>query len=116
MTFLVVALMAGFLSPLVHALSVSLKTPSQISQADAPIWPADPRTFEYQGKEYDVYFVPIDGTVRELALVTPRRTRSEFVDPRRLMPGSSSGRAHGEHSIGRGSWRRGSRTIPTYST
>lgn len=81
MTFLVVALMAGFLSPLVHALSVSLKTPSQISQADAPIWPADPRTFEYQGKAYDVYYVPIDGTVRELALVTPRRTRSEFVDP-----------------------------------
>src|SRR5688572_23560665 len=81
MTFLVVALMAGFLSPLVHSLSVSLKTPQQISQADAPVWPADPRTFEYQGTAYDVYSVPIDGEVRELALVTPRRTRSEFIDP-----------------------------------
>ena len=81
MTFLVVALMAGFLSPLVHTLSVSFKTPQQISEADAPIWPADARTFEYQGEPYDVYYVPIDGTLRELALVTPRRTRSEFVDP-----------------------------------
>jgi multiple sugar transport system permease protein len=81
MTFLMVALMAGFLSPLVHSLSVSLKTPQQISQADAPIWPSDPRTFEYEGETYDVYYVPIDGQIRELALVTPRRTRSEFVDP-----------------------------------
>jgi multiple sugar transport system permease protein len=81
MTFLMVALMAGFLSPLVQSLSMSLKTPQQISQADAPIWPADPRTYEYQGKKYDVYAVPIDGELRELALITPRRTRSEFIDP-----------------------------------
>lgn len=81
MTFLAVALLAGFLSPLVHSLSISLKTPQQISQADAPIWPADPRTFEFEGRDYDVYTVPIDGDMRELALVKPGRRQSEFVDP-----------------------------------
>lgn len=80
-TFLAVALLAGFLSPLAHSLSLSLKTPQQISQADAPIWPADPETFEFEGREYDVYTVPIDGETRRLALVKPGRQQSEFVDP-----------------------------------
>ena len=38
-------------------------------------------TFEYEGGTYDVYQVPIDGAVRELALVTKGRQESEFVDP-----------------------------------
>jgi multiple sugar transport system permease protein len=81
MTFLMVALLAGFLSPLLHSFSVSVKTPQQITQTRAPIWPADPATFEFDGRTYDVYQVPIDGELRQLALVRPGRTQSEFVDP-----------------------------------
>jgi multiple sugar transport system permease protein len=80
-TFLAVALVAGFLSPLVQAVTTSLKTPEQISQLNAPLYPADARTFEYEGREYEVYKVPIDGTVRELALVRKGRQESQFVDP-----------------------------------
>ncbi|HUR16346.1 MAG TPA: carbohydrate ABC transporter permease [Candidatus Limnocylindrales bacterium] len=80
-TFVMVAITAAFLSPLVQAFTVSIKTPEQLSQARAPIWPATPRKFEYQGEQYDVYQVPIDGTVRSMALVEPRRTRSQFIDP-----------------------------------
>jgi multiple sugar transport system permease protein len=81
LTFLMVALTAGFLAPILQAAAISFKTPSQLSQSGAPLLPSDPQTFEYQGKEYDVYQVPIDGQVRALALVKPGRQSSDFVDP-----------------------------------
>jgi multiple sugar transport system permease protein len=81
MTLAMVAIAIAFLSPLAYSFLTSLKTPEQITQPNSPPWPADPRTFEFEGETYDVYFVPIDGTVRELALVKKGRQRSEFVDP-----------------------------------
>lgn len=87
MTFLMVALTAAFLSPLVQALTTSLKSAQQIGQAGSPIWPADPGRFEYQGRLYDVYEVPIQGEVRQLALVRPGRAQSEFIDPANVAAG-----------------------------
>ena len=95
-TFFAVVVVAAFLSPLVRAATMSVKNSGQLSQAGAPIYPADPETFTYHGRDYDVYEVPIDGSVRELALVTKGRTESEFVDP--ANPGA--GRIKWE-----GSWR-----------
>src|SRR3954462_5589579 len=66
LTFLMVALTAGFLAPILQAAAISIKTPAQLSQTGAPLLPSDPQTFEYQGKQYDVYQVPIDGQVRAL--------------------------------------------------
>jgi multiple sugar transport system permease protein len=80
-TFFAVVVVAAFLSPLVRAATMSVKNSGQISQANAPIYPADPETFTYKGRDYDIYEVPIEGSVRELALVTKGRTESEFVDP-----------------------------------
>src|SRR4029079_17308220 len=80
-TFFAVVVVAAFLSPLVRAATMSVKNSGQLSQAGAPLYPADPETFTYHGRDYDVYEVPIDGTVRELALVTKGRNESEFVDP-----------------------------------
>jgi multiple sugar transport system permease protein len=72
----------AFLSPLAFSALTSLKTEDQIGEADAPILPSDPRTFEYQGDTYDVYSVPLpDGSTRELALVRKGRTDSDFIDP-----------------------------------
>src|SRR5215212_7845488 len=81
LTFFVVALVAAFLSPMVRALTISLKTQDQISQTNSPVWPADPATFSYQGEDYELFKVPINGETREMALVTRGRTESEFVDP-----------------------------------
>jgi len=48
----------------------------------APIYPAAPETFVYEGKELKVYDVPKpDGSVRALALVQPHREDAIFVDP-----------------------------------
>jgi multiple sugar transport system permease protein len=80
-TFFAVVLLAAFLSPMLRTLTTALKSGEQISQANSPLWPASPGTFEFEGREYDVYQVPIDGAVRDLALVVKGRQESQFVDP-----------------------------------
>jgi multiple sugar transport system permease protein len=49
--------------------------------ADAPIWPASPSQFSYQGQSYDIYKVPIDGQIKQLAIIKKGREKSTFVDP-----------------------------------
>jgi len=81
-----VTLVAGvlalaFLSPFLRSAMISLSTREQLGQANAPVWPADPAVFEYQGVAYDIYRVPVDGELRDLALFQPGRTSSIFIDP-----------------------------------
>jgi len=72
----------AFLSPLAYSALVSLKSEAQISAPDAPLLPSDPATYDYEGKAYPVYFVPMpDGTTQQLALVKKGRQSSQFVDP-----------------------------------
>lgn len=84
-TFLAFILVTLFLLPMVRSFTLSLKTPDQISEPGAPIWPAVAEQYEYKGKKYDVLQVPIDGMVRSLALVKPVRdlpgVYNEFIDP-----------------------------------
>jgi multiple sugar transport system permease protein len=81
-TTFTILLLALFLSPLLRTLTISLKSADQITTIGAPIWPADPGTFEWDGEKLDVYIVPMpDGTTRELALVDPGRQESGFIDP-----------------------------------
>jgi multiple sugar transport system permease protein len=81
LTSLTLAVLALFLIPMVYGITTAVKTDSQIAKTGAPWWPASERTFEYEGKLYDVYLVPIDGEIRELALYRPGRQSSLFVDP-----------------------------------
>src|SRR5215207_3632006 len=76
-TGLVIALLVIFLAPFLFMLFTSLKTQGQISQLGAPIWPAKPTTFEYNGKALDMFQVPMskcaggdpsDETVKDLAI------------------------------------------------
>ncbi len=81
LTFVAVALLAGFLSPLIRSASISIKSAQQVNALGAPIYPADTQKFLYNGKSLDVYQVPIEGTVRNLALVQGGRSSSQFIDP-----------------------------------
>jgi multiple sugar transport system permease protein len=82
LTTVFVAILIAFLSPLVYSVLTSIKTPTQITQPNAPLLPSDPATFEWQGQDYPVYYVPLpDGTTQELALVKPGRQQSDFIDP-----------------------------------
>jgi multiple sugar transport system permease protein len=81
MTLTMVGIVVVFLSPLLHTAIASIRSPEQTSQLHSPFLPSDPVTYEFEGRAYDVYQVPMDGTVRELALVEKGRQESKFVDP-----------------------------------
>ena len=81
MTFFTAIVLLIFLLPLGYGIMTSLKTDTQISTAGSPWYPASPIVYEYEGEEYDVYEVPVDGEMFTWALVNKGREASEFVDP-----------------------------------
>jgi multiple sugar transport system permease protein len=95
-TLLALALVIVFLSPFAFMLFTSLKTRGQISVVGAPIWPAAQPKFTYNGKEQDVFKVPVaqcagfdanSTAIKNLALVKKGRQDSTFVDPSDLGKG-----------------------------
>ena len=81
-TLIAVLLLAAFLSPMLRSVAYSVKSLTQITAAHAPLYPADPVTFPYDGEELTIMNVPMpDGTTRQLALLEPLRRQSTFIDP-----------------------------------
>lgn len=76
-------ILAVYLMPMGYALVTSLKTKAQTAAVGAPVLPSTPRQFEYEGRTYDILFVPQeDGTIAEWALIQGRRSgMNDFVDP-----------------------------------
>lgn len=83
-TFVVVILLAFFLSPLLRITLNSFKTPSQVAELGTPLYPAKARVITFEGKEYEIYKVPFAEGMRELALYKKGRATSEFLDPANL--------------------------------
>ena len=81
LTFIGVVIIAAFLSPFLRAGTVAIKDQDQLTLSGSPLYPADPATFTYQGKELEIFKVPVDGTVRSLGLLERGRQKSTFVDP-----------------------------------
>jgi multiple sugar transport system permease protein len=73
--------LSAYLLPLVAMVTASLEDAGQRTTAGAPIYPASPATGTYQGETFEIYEVPIDGSVRSLMLVKKGRSESTFVDP-----------------------------------
>ena len=110
-TLIAVVVLAAFLSPMIRSVSYALKSTDQITQDGSPLYPADPVTFSYQGKDLPILLVPIDGVTRQLALFEPARKKSTFIDPANPAAGADrSGWAHGGRSTTSGRPRRTSRT------
>jgi multiple sugar transport system permease protein len=95
-TTLTIALLAIFLAPFLFMVFTSLKTRGQITQLGAPIWPAKPTTVEYNGKNIEVFKVPMascagsdpsDTSIKNLGIVKKGRQQSTFVDPSNLGAG-----------------------------
>jgi multiple sugar transport system permease protein len=81
-TLIAVLAIAAFLSPMLRSISYSLKGIDQITQAHSPLYPADPVTVSYQGRDLPLMNVPLpDGSTRQLALLEPLRRQSTFIDP-----------------------------------
>lgn len=89
-TTLTLAILVIFLSPFAFMVFTSLKTTEQISIIGGPIWPAKPATYEYNGKNLEMFKVPAktcaggdpaDTSFLELAIVTKGTKSSTYVDP-----------------------------------
>ena len=74
-------LLAVFLLPLAYVVATSLKLDSQLTTPGAPLWPASPSTYSYQGADYPLFDVPTENGTRRLAIVSPHREESDVVDP-----------------------------------
>lgn len=81
LSLLVFVILGVYLSPLAYMLVTSVKTPTQLSDSKAPIYPAINPQFNYQGTDYPVMSVPTADGAKEWAMVTRRRTYAEFIDP-----------------------------------
>ena len=95
-TFVMVVLLAAFLSPMLRVTLSAFKTPEQTSEAGAPLWPAKPRVFSYEGKEYEIYRVPTEQGIQDWGLFKKGRSESQFLDPNKPEAGPI---------IWEGSWR-----------
>jgi multiple sugar transport system permease protein len=83
-TLIAVLLVAAFLSPLLRAATSAIKSPEQLGQSGSPLLPSDIAVIQIDGKDVELFEVPIDGRVRQLALLKRGRTESQFVDPANL--------------------------------
>jgi multiple sugar transport system permease protein len=80
-TFFGLLVLSAYLMPLGYMAATSLKDAAQMSEAGAPLYPAKPATFTWQGQDYPVYNVPTADGMHQWALVDPRREDATFVDP-----------------------------------
>jgi multiple sugar transport system permease protein len=80
-TLLGLAVMLIFLLPLGYMLATAFKPETQLSALGAPLWPAEPVTFSYEGKELPLYNVPQGDGTHQWALVKGFREDADFIDP-----------------------------------
>lgn len=86
-----------FLAPLGYMFTTGLKSESQMSDPNVPAWwPFSRVTFNYEGKDLEVYQVPTEAGLRDLAIAKKTRQESWFIDP----ANPSAGQIHWE-----GNWR-----------
>ena len=77
----VFTLLLVYLFPMVYMTATAFMESIQLRDRNAPPYPSQQLQFVYEGKEYKIYNVPFGDETRQLALITPGRTASEFIDP-----------------------------------
>lgn len=70
-----------FLMPVAFMAATALKSADQVTDTRAPLYPARPATFQWQGQDYPIYTVPAADGAHEWALIEPGRESSLFIDP-----------------------------------
>jgi multiple sugar transport system permease protein len=87
-TLFTLAILFIYLSPFAFMVFTSLKTQDQISIVGAPVWPAAQPVVDYNGKQVEVFTVPMntcegfegDNGTRNLALIKKGTRTSTFTD------------------------------------
>ncbi len=81
LNLVVFMVLAAYISPLMYMFTTAVKQKAQFLDSKAPLYPAVAEQYSYQGKDYPIVKVPTENGTKEWALVTPRPTYSEFIDP-----------------------------------
>ncbi|GAK49933.1 binding-protein-dependent transport systems inner membrane component [Candidatus Moduliflexus flocculans] len=69
-----------FLMPFIYGLVTSVKTQLQIANVDAPFIPSVQKTYELDGKQYDVVALKTDAGTKHVALIKKTRAKSTLLD------------------------------------
>ncbi len=80
-TSIALVILLIYLMPLAYSVVTSLKTKQQVSDINAPLLPALPEVFTYEGESVPVVRVPLEEGTKALALVKKGRQSSVFIDP-----------------------------------
>jgi multiple sugar transport system permease protein len=80
-TLLGLFLLLVFILPLGYMVNTTFKLDTQTTSQNAPMYPAAPVTYSYQGQDLQLYDVPINGHIKQLALLHGYREDSQFIDP-----------------------------------
>ncbi len=76
-----------FLMPMLYGISGSLKSKEQLSSLNLSPIPQSPKKFNYNGKDCEMFIVPINGEKKSLAIVKKGREESVFIDPENITSG-----------------------------
>ena len=86
-----------FLAPLGYMITTAIKSEPQMNDTRAPwYWPYSTATFNYQGKELEIFKVPLQDGTRNLAALKKTRTETTFIDPEN---------PNGPRIVWQGNWR-----------
>jgi multiple sugar transport system permease protein len=97
-TGIAIFILITFLAPLGYMFTTALKSTKQMGDAGAPwYWPFSRKTFEYNGQQLEVFYVPFEEGTRELAILKKSTTESTFIDPEN---------PDAEPIVWQGSWRK----------
>lgn len=70
-----------YLSPVFFMMVTAMMPTAQLGDKNAPLYPARIKQYEYEGKEYQIYNVPLNGETKPMVLVVPGRESSQLLDP-----------------------------------
>ena len=71
-----------YLLPIGFMITTAFKPTAQLSDRKAPLYPSRITPYTYEGSDYQIYNVPIEQGVEQLAMVNPGTKSSEFVSPK----------------------------------
>jgi multiple sugar transport system permease protein len=75
------ALLLFYLSPVFFMIVTAMKSTEQLTDRNAPLYPAAHVPYEYQGRKYHLFNVPTADGVKQWAMIKPGRELTEFIDP-----------------------------------
>jgi multiple sugar transport system permease protein len=81
-TGIAVFILMTFIAPLGYMFTTAIKSKDQMSDPNAPwYWPSSRKTIEYQGKELEIFQIPLEDGIHEMAILKKNASGATLIDP-----------------------------------